>query len=131
MRTVVFAVLVLTMACGKPKTAAITSDTTLTTINYAYNWGQHDYRTVTSIRIKSKDTFKYLVPLQDTVRNPKPVLDTVRINGLPVVDSTGRVVTRARYLPVFDSVGKVKMEIRWPELPKEFLIQDYNKDWKK
>jgi hypothetical protein len=33
--------------------------------------------------------------------------------------------------PAVDSSGKVKLELRWPELPKQYLIVDYGKSWKK
>ena len=128
---ILMSVLILS-ACNddSPESASFKNkDTVRTTIQYAYNWAGHDYRTVTAIKIKSKDTFKYLVPIQDSVRNPTPVLDTVKLNGLPVVNAAGSIVTRSRYIPILDSAGKARFEIRWPELPKEFLIVDYNKDW--
>jgi hypothetical protein len=132
MKTVILILAVLIVSCGRSsKSKELKGDTTFTTVHYAYNWANHDYRTVTAIKIKSKDTFKYLVPIQDTVRNLTPVVDTIRIKGMPVVDSLGNIALKRRYLPVMDSTGKVKLEIKWPELPKEFLIVDYGKNWKR
>jgi hypothetical protein len=107
-----FIPIALLFSCGRSlKSKELKGDTTFTTVHYAFNWTNHDYRTVTAIKIKSRDTVKYLVPIMDTVR----LMDTVKINGNPAVDSS----------------GKVKLELRWPELPKQYLIVDYGKSWKK
>jgi hypothetical protein len=132
MKTVILIFAVLIVSCGRSsKSKELKGDTTYTTINYAYNWANHDYRTVTSIRIKSKDTVKYLVPILDTVRSKIPRIDTIKLKGLTVVDSLGNVAVRRFYAPELDSAGKVKLEMRWPELPKQYLIVDYGKNWKK
>lgn len=110
-------------ACGQATSDYVKSvpDTVFTTVHYSFNWATNDFRVSTARKIVL-DTFSLqavdsLTSVKKWVRDSVyllPFADTVRKNGKPVLDSLGRP----------------KIDVRWINLPKQFLLIDYNKNWK-
>lgn len=112
----------LLTACNdgtKPK--KLFNEMKTTSITYAHNWNQNDYRTVTAVRI-IKDTL-----MRDTVDVTKNVMkrDTFYFpyETLILLDS----VTKK---PMIDSTGNYKKTFRPFLINKNQVIEDFLKDWK-
>lgn len=95
-------------------------DTTLTTVQYAHNWAYNDYRTVTAQKIVL-DTFT-LVPVDTITQMKKWTRDSIYL--IQIIDTA-----RNEKGIVRDSLGRPKMEAKVMVLPRQFILEDYNKKW--
>lgn len=117
----IFSALLFLISCGGKSISKTshTNDTTWTTIDAAINWQQNQYATTTAIRIV-KDT---LFPDPDDKTKNISQLDTAYYvpRMEPIPDSTGK--------PKLDTAGKPITTIVWYQLPRELILQDFNKKW--
>jgi hypothetical protein len=102
-------------------------DSAYTSIVYAFNADQNDYRTTTALRvcydtvIVARDsTATHIDFVHKAVRDTQyrvPILFSKpdSLNGKPLLDSVGK--------------PKVKTMLLWPLLTKGSLLIDYNKRW--
>jgi hypothetical protein len=96
------------------------ADTVMTTILYAHNFMYNDYRAATVQKI-IMDTFAEVsidsfITKKEWTRDSVYYIqlsDTAKVNGMPVRDS----------------VGKIKMEPRLYVVPKDIILEDFNKEW--
>lgn len=98
------------------------NDTTFTVIIYSFDWTKNDHRVTTAKRV-IKDSFE--LQRADTTKNgitQKREWEKDTAYLVPIVDSTSSLDSLKR--PV------KKAELRWVQLPKELLLQDYNKNFK-
>jgi hypothetical protein len=101
------------------KPVSVKSDSTWTSVLYAMDWNRNDYRASTAIRIM-KDTLKV-----DTTNPTKNIVVTDTIYIVPIfIDSM------VNGQPVYDSLKRKVQNLQWVVLPKNLLLQDYNKNWK-
>lgn len=97
-------------------------DTILTTIQYAFRWDYSDYRTATAQKI-IKDTFD-LIAIDSITQRRKMVRDSFYFVQLldTVRDAKGIVL---------DSLGNPKMEAKLFNVPRQIILQDFNRRWGK
>lgn len=96
-----------------------------TVVLYAFDPSNNIYRTGAAIRVV-KDTFMLSVTdSSDGKVTQEKAWVTDTIYYFAHYDSVRDVKNKAR----FDTTGKALMEWKFPLLPKQFLIHDYNKGW--
>lgn len=107
------------------------SDSIWTTVQYAFDWKRNNYPTVTARKIY-KDSLEpaFIDPVTKVIlRDSVWVRDTIYL--VPILDT----LRDGKNQPIPDSLngkptGKARMVYYWPVLPKEFLLKDYNRNWK-
>lgn len=120
MKLITFISIFLFACNNNPKPVAKKqTDSTWTSVLYAMDWNQNDYRASTAIKI-IRDTLKVdsnnitkNIVVRDTTYFVPIFLDSL-INGQPVFDSLKR---------------KVQI-LQWVILPQKLMLIDYNKSWK-
>lgn len=121
--------IIIYCACGgnKSKSTEIIgkADTTRTTILYAHDWTNNDYRTVTAFRIISFTT----KPVDTTEGKviSEWATDTAYYVPFfnPIIDSAKKILKRVD--------GKDSTRVEWgklPRTPNDLLLIDYNRNWK-
>lgn len=118
-----FLSIIILSSCGSstaPDFKKTPPDTIFTTVLYAHNWANNNYRIVTAEKI-IKDTFK-LIQVDSMTQTKQWSRDSTYT--IPFVDTA-----RNGHYPILDSLGKPKMEIRYIILPIEYILKDYNKKW--
>ncbi len=98
-----------------------TRDSTLTVIQYSYNWTINDHRTSVAMRIE----YDTLTP--DTANPTKNVWSRYQEYQVPIPAPVLDSVTKK---PKRDGLGREVQELKWAVLPKDLLLVDYNKNYK-
>lgn len=96
-----------------------------TVILYAFNPSKNDYRTGDAIR-SVRDTFK--LSITDS-SNGKITQEKTWGKDTTYFVAYWDSVRDGKNKPRFDSLGKAIMDWKFPMLPKQFVIFDYNKSW--